>query len=123
MTIRSIRTNNSTTLTKDRGTTNSNRYNDVSDKGVIVDTKNFPLNIDLPKLVASDIDDYAIIDFGNSVAVYSPGMEKTQANQCDWHEIGMCVMIGKEVVDKCQEPTRVLSVSWLEEMWDGGRLD
>jgi len=60
---------------------------------------------------AVDIDHNADYEVDNDNSVYhscgteqftGPVTNTTTNKKCDWQEIGMCVMIGKEAVDRCQ---------------------
>ncbi len=78
----------------------SNSDSDVSDKG----DANGSVN-------TNDINNNAAYEVHNDIAVNhscvteqftGPVTNTTTNKKCDWQEIGMCVMIGKEAVDKCQ---------------------
>jgi hypothetical protein len=61
---------------------------------------------------ANEIDNHADFEVANNIPVdhscvteqyTGPVTNTTIQKKCDWHEIGMCVMIGIDAVDKCQD--------------------
>ena len=100
----------------------SNSDSDVSKKAVGDDTQHSSIIDDAMEGVsvnngemnedANEIDNNADFEVANDVAVNHscvteqftrPVMNTTTPKKCDWHEIGMCVVIGKEAEDKCQD--------------------